>query len=820
MKNTRTINTVPAPKFLVAALLFAACSLLFLPGCQSPLQQQETPASGTGTFLLTIGGVERTIVPVLSVARFERFRIDFEPADGCDEGNASDYVDDWQPGHHIELQVGTWDFRVTAFTGTNDTEPAAEGFLSGIVMAPAGYASGNIVLSPIIDGEGIFSWRGIDFSDFDAAEMEIFEWYDNAIGDSLHDFDLLYAGTPDQVVLYAGQYYVVFTLTNEDGATAKMGHVLHVYRYIDTELAADLFEDVAFPGTWFRPVPGTMLYQQLGWLRTNAASGNVYLIELHGIDDEIVAADGNLIFADRSDITVILTGGDTMRTVSHFSGAGPLFTVFPGVTLVLDYNVTLQGIDNNTQPLVLVSGTLVMNEGSLITGNTSLGDGGGVVLMVFQGSIGTLHLEGGKIYDNTARIGGGVFNQGGVINMREGVIAGNTATMQGGGVAVSASGTFNMYDGGISGNDAASGGGVLTMHGGVFNMHGGGIFGNEVTANGGGVRVMGGLFEGVTPTTSTLNMRGGSIFNNIAVGGGGIETNVGGTVHMHDGTIVSNEASVGGGVLNMGAGWFSMRGGAISDNTAAALGGGFSNNSGGNFHMSGGFIHGINTDPANLGNMSPLGSMALHQIGANAGVGTVVYTETGMSFTGVWGLASTNLTLDVVDGTGMTVAISGLPPGYARRISARFDDVLHQLSPWFVIPATGATTILFTTTPGTWTLVLEVAPVDGAAVLIDQMVSYTTTTNLARGANTLTLDDDFTPLAVGTSANLGRSVMAAPQSPALAAEELVLPVEGFLVESFAQPNDAFAPLSDRSLDLRQLKQIPLELQYMPVELQR
>jgi predicted outer membrane repeat protein len=111
----------------------------------------------------------------------------------------------------------------------------------------------------------------------------------------------------------------------------------------------------------------------------------------------------------------------------------------------------------------------MMSDGK-ISDNTAE-SGGGVYL---QGS-GTFTMSGGEISDNTAEYGGGVYSYG-TFTMSDGKISGNTAAYgeggyggYGGGVYVDYSSTFMMSDGEISGNTAAQyGGGVYVDGSGSF----------------------------------------------------------------------------------------------------------------------------------------------------------------------------------------------------------------------------------------------------------------------------------------------------------------------------------------------------------------
>jgi len=182
-----------------------------------------------------------------------------------------------------------------------------------------------------------------------------------------------------------------------------------------------------------------------------------------------------LLPAGRTDLVITLRGTGQMRYV-RLDSAGNLFTVGAGVTLVLDENVTLMGrgpnasppTENNNTQLVRVNsgGTLVMNEGVRITGNTVTDP------------------------PNVADDAGGVrVNAGGRFVMYGGEVSRNNFNASfnhGGGVDVFG-GTFEMHDGIIYGNNtnaSAGGGGGVRVHGtgGIFRMSGGVIYGSDAPA--------------------------------------------------------------------------------------------------------------------------------------------------------------------------------------------------------------------------------------------------------------------------------------------------------------------------------------------------
>jgi len=297
---------------------------------------------------------------------------------------------------------------------------------------------------------------------------------------------------------------------------------------------------------------------------------------------------------DRNGITIILIGDGTNRTIS-LSSNGVMFTVSSGVTLILNNNITLKGrsgntnngipvgsSNNNNNSLVRVNGgTLLMNNGSTITGNTYLSN---------------------SSISSTYSYGGGVYVASGTFTMNGGTISNNTSSSSifnannyfpysyGGGVYV-ASGTFTMNGGTISDNTASStitnlsdcsiysyGGGVCL--GGInatFIMNGGTISDNTSLSTASGNTSFfpktysygGGVYVG----NGTFTMNGGHIFNNTSSTGTNIEryssNSYGGGVYVDNGT-------------------FTMSGGTISGNTGNIS----SSNSGSNSYGGGVYVAG------------------------------------------------------------------------------------------------------------------------------------------------------------------------------------------------------------------------------------
>jgi hypothetical protein len=172
-------------------------------------------------------------------------------------------------------------------------------------------------------------------------------------------------------------------------------------------------------------------------------------------------------------------------------------------------------------------------------------------------------LSGMTITNGKADLGGGIFNNGGTLNLNNVLITANSATYNGGGIE-NWGGMVNMNTGStIDRNTAGNGAGIFNdgaFKVSIVNMQGG------LTANYG---------SGIYNDHSTVNMNTGSLIaRNTATYGGGIE-NWGGTVNMFKGSLIAgNKATNGGGIRNYGSGTVNMfKGSSIAGNKATKGGG-------------------------------------------------------------------------------------------------------------------------------------------------------------------------------------------------------------------------------------------------------
>jgi predicted outer membrane repeat protein len=234
------------------------------------------------------------------------------------------------------------------------------------------------------------------------------------------------------------------------------------------------------------------------------------------------------------------------------------------------------------------SGRVLINPGTVITGNTSVNQGAGIWLDaiqvgdVFQGA--SLKVNGAVIGNNKALsaggVGGGIGNAGnGPVTLLNSTLADNFAGATGGGFGdENAQGSLTVLNSTFLNNTATGNGGGIAAGGPVTSVTnteidgntsggtGGGLFANGVTlavqsstfanntasGDGGGIDLEttgAGLFHGSTITVTTLT--GNTALNNAGANGGGINAgaNFTGDLLLLGDTLNANFASVGGGVF-------------------------------------------------------------------------------------------------------------------------------------------------------------------------------------------------------------------------------------------------------------------------------
>ena len=175
---------------------------------------------------------------------------------------------------------------------------------------------------------------------------------------------------------------------------------------------------------------------------------------------------------------------------------------------------------------------------------------------------GTLTLTECTVSGETASVnGGGVANvNGGTATLTDCTFSGDVASVNGGGL-YNLSGTTALYNVGVSGNFAENGGGVSTFSG-TTALSDCIVSGNSASSKGGGT-------DNDSGTTTLL---GCIVDDNFAASGGGVDTYHFATTTLSNCTVSGNSATSGGG-LDTGNSTTTVYNSAVSDNAAANGGG-------------------------------------------------------------------------------------------------------------------------------------------------------------------------------------------------------------------------------------------------------
>lgn len=220
-----------------------------------------------------------------------------------------------------------------------------------------------------------------------------------------------------------------------------------------------------------------------------------------------------------ADITLCLNGKSiTLNAegdVINMSANGTIFTLYD----CIGTGTITHGMNDDTKyqggGVAVSDGTFNMYGGTITDNIKGANNYGGGVAVYY----GTFNMYNGKIINNATSAGGygggGVYVTSGTFNMYDGEISGNTALGEGGGILLADNSTFIMTAGSISknvGGDTNCGGGICVSYGSTFTMKGGNVTDNK-SGKGGGVYVL--EAEG-SCGKNTFHMDGGTITGNTA----------------------------------------------------------------------------------------------------------------------------------------------------------------------------------------------------------------------------------------------------------------------------------------------------------------
>ncbi|MBB5208307.1 choice-of-anchor Q domain-containing protein [Chiayiivirga flava] len=195
----------------------------------------------------------------------------------------------------------------------------------------------------------------------------------------------------------------------------------------------------------------------------------------------------------------------------------------------------------------------------LVRGGATAEAGGGI-----YNDGGALVLRNMGVVENAAVSGGGVYSTG-PVTMQTASIVSNTADLLGGGIMQDGA-TLTVTGGGFGYNEAVTGGGIYADGAAVTLSDGSVVVENLSTSDGAGIMLVGEADLDISDTVFSANIADGN--------GGAIRSLSEATVHIDDSVFVGNEATNGGALHFIGAAnTILIAGGTFFGNAATASGG-------------------------------------------------------------------------------------------------------------------------------------------------------------------------------------------------------------------------------------------------------
>lgn len=313
-------------------------------------------------------------------------------------------------------------------------------------------------------------------------------------------------------------------------------------------------------------------------------------------DNETISSGGGIAIPSASNSVTTLNG----CTVENNSAAGASSSESLGGGIMLgSQTATLNIIDSSVVGNVSLTaagaaaGGGISSYGILNIVNSVVSDntaksvsgssfGGGIALWALSTTV----IMDSHIDDNSSIVSpgggtgfaGGIYNQGGSLNITNSTISGNTASHLHGGIrnlsSNSAAATVTITSSGISDNSAdIGGGGAVNLSVGslpaTFNIIGSTVSGNSAN----GPSDVGGGVENFSASTgaAVVNITNSTISGNVAANGAGIHSHGNmASINLNFATVAGNTASNdGGGILQAGLGNVFLRNSIVADNAAA-----------------------------------------------------------------------------------------------------------------------------------------------------------------------------------------------------------------------------------------------------------
>ncbi|MFZ4662299.1 MAG: Ig-like domain repeat protein [Caldilineaceae bacterium] len=343
-----------------------------------------------------------------------------------------------------------------------------------------------------VDGSGVATWS--------TSALAADEYLINATYDDGSTATVLHTVTPLDICF----------ATHDDGGTLySSSDTQAVQQAVDAASAGDTIKIAgtcagvgALPLLITIPLTLSGGYTTSNWLTADAAT---YPTTLDG-------SGSTRVLSITGEIAVTLQGLTLQNGDAGADDGGCLYIDRSTVTLN-DTTITgCQAVDGGG---VRVGSTLILNAGTVISGNTAAGNGGGI--LVNGTPTATLIIQGGEVLSNTAVNGGGVavLGSGNVLTMTSGAISYNVAQ-----------GVDSADD---TGGDGLGGGlyntGAVWLTGGVLQTNlaeggRGGSLGNDGGANGGNGRG-GAIYNDGVASLTVANV---ILAENAAWGGAGYST--------------------------------------------------------------------------------------------------------------------------------------------------------------------------------------------------------------------------------------------------------------------------------------------------------
>ena len=248
---------------------------------------------------------------------------------------------------------------------------------------------------------------------------------------------------------------------------------------------------------------------------------------------------------------------------SSLGSGGGIYSRMNGDVFLIDSDVTGNYSGDSGGGIRTVEGDLSLTS-STVSENSSGRDGGGIYIGSGDASLNNSSVNG----NSSVGDGGGIFSRASNLSLAFSTVSGNFSGDSGGGIS-STYRDVSLSNSTVSGNVSDNSGGGIYSRDGDVSLTGSTVSGNStasVEANGGGVYSRSGdlLF---TNSTLSGNSSGGS--------GGGVDTSSG-NISLTNSTVSGNNAGNNGGGISSEASSILLVNSTVADNSASEVGGGIS----------------------------------------------------------------------------------------------------------------------------------------------------------------------------------------------------------------------------------------------------